>query len=64
MKSNLKQLPRDELERRLKRCRKCYWWVEDKGFCRFNWLIQNNGWSYRRMCGYDPNMLDRFTKKA
>jgi len=39
MKSEYNPLSEKERERRLKRCRKCYWWVEDKGFCRLNWLI-------------------------
>ena len=62
MKSKLKSLPQTELRKRLKKCSKCYWWVRDKNFCRLNWLI-NREWSYRRLCGFDPNLSDRFTPK-
>ena len=63
MKSEYNPLSEKERERRLKRCRKCYWWVEDKGFCRLNWLIQQKGLSYRRMCAFDPLMSNRFTQR-
>jgi len=63
-RTRFEPMSEEERKRRLKKCRRCYWWDEKKFFCRLNWLIHKRGkWSYKRMCCYDPNMWDRFTPK-